>query len=130
MILDTSFIIDLLQGRVPTVSKIKKMEAESIATSISTPSIFKLFVGISLTKKPISEKNRIMEILKSWGIMDLDAESAALAGKIYGELIKNGEIIDPEGSMIAGIVISNNEPILTKNVKHFQRIPGLNIEEY
>ncbi len=130
MILDTSFMIDLLRGKKSAVSKIKELEANSIATGITTPSIFELFVGISVTRRPVAEKNKIMDILKSWGIFALDADSAGIAGKIHGELIKNGEIIDPEDSMIAGIAIHNNEPLLTKNVKHFQRIPGLKIEEY
>lgn len=130
MLLDTSFIIDLLRGRKTAVDKIKMLEADSLSTNISSPSIFELFVGISLTKKPSSEKKKIMDILLSWGTLTLDSECAALAGNIHGQLIKEGQPIDPEDSMIASIAIVNNETLLTKNTKHFSRVPDLKIEGY
>lgn len=130
MLLDTSFIIDLLRGQEKAVKKIKVLEAESTATNISSPSIFELFVGISLTKKPASEKKRIMDVLESWGTLTLDCECAARGGVIHGQLIKEGQPIDPEDSMIAAIAIVHGETLLTKNTKHFSRVPDLKIEEY
>jgi tRNA(fMet)-specific endonuclease VapC len=130
MILDTSFLIDLLRGREKAIAKIKTLEAESIATNISSPSIFELFVGISLTKKPAAEKKKIMDVLESWGTMALDSECAARGGIIHGQLIKDGEPIDPEDSMIAAIALVNSETLLTNNTKHFSRVPNLKIEGY
>jgi tRNA(fMet)-specific endonuclease VapC len=130
MLLDTSFIIDLLRGREAAVSKMKLLESESVATNISSPSIFEVFVGISLTKKPSSEKKKIMDVLESWGTLVLDSECAARGGNIHGQLINEGQPIDPEDSMIAAIAIVNNETLLTKNTKHFSRVPDLKIEGY
>ncbi len=130
MLLDTSFIIDLLRGRESAVKKIQMLESEAIATNISAPSIFELFIGISLTKKPAAEKKKIMDVLESWGTLSLDSNCAARGGIIHGQLIKEGQSIDPEDSMIAAIAIVNDETLLTKNVKHFERIPDLNIESY
>lgn len=130
MLLDTSFIIDLLRGKESAVKKIKMLESESLATNISSPSIFELFVGISLTKKPASEKKKIMDVLESWGTLVLDSKCAALGGKIHGLLIKEGQPIDPEDSMIAGIAITHSEILLTNNTKHFNRVPDITLEEY
>jgi predicted nucleic acid-binding protein len=130
MLLDTSFIIDLMRGKKSAVEKIMMLEAESLATHIASPSIFELFVGISLTKKPLSEKKKIMDVLESWGTLSLDFESASRGGVIHGQLINEGQVIDPEDSMIAAIALVNDETLLTKNTKHFNRIPGLKIEEY
>jgi predicted nucleic acid-binding protein len=63
-------------------------------------------------------------------MLPLDLESAFLAGDIQKELIRKGEIIDPEDCMIAGIALKSNEPLLTRNLKHFKRIPGLQVETY
>ncbi|MHA1930205.1 MAG: type II toxin-antitoxin system VapC family toxin [Candidatus Thorarchaeota archaeon] len=130
MILDTSFVIDLLRGNKRALKRIKELEAESISTNISAPSVFELFVGISLTKKPSIEKKKILDVLLSWGTLALDSECAAIAGKIHGQLISEGQMIDPEDSMIAGIAIKNNESVLTRNTKHFDRIPDLVTEKY
>ncbi len=130
MLLDTSFVIDLLRGRESAVERIKSLETEAIATNISTPSIFELFVGITLSKKPASEKKRIMDAIASWGTFPLDMKSAQIAGRVQGQLIGEGNMIDPEDAMIAGIAINNGETILTRNVKHFQRIPEVIVETY
>lgn len=130
MLLDTSFIIDLLRGRESAVKKVNMLEAEAIATNISSPSVFELFVGISLTDKPAAEKKKIMDVLESWGTLSLDAECAARGGRIHGQLIREGQPIDPEDSMIAAIALVNGETLLTRNTKHFGRVPDLEIEEY
>jgi predicted nucleic acid-binding protein len=44
-------------------------------------------------------------------------------------LTKKGQRIDPEDTMIAGIAITNNKILVTRD-KHFDRINGLKIEKY
>ena len=41
-----------------------------------------------------------------------------------------GEPIDPEDRMIAAAAISTGTPLLTRNARHFSRIPQLRIETY
>jgi predicted nucleic acid-binding protein len=130
MLLDTSFIIDLLKGQKGAVQKMKSLEAEAIATNISSPSIFELYVGITLSKKSGAEKRRIIDSLSSWGTLPLDTESAKTAGRIYGQLMTEGMMIDAEDAMIAGIALENGEEVLTRNIKHFERIPGISIVTY
>jgi predicted nucleic acid-binding protein len=130
MLLDTSFVIDLLRGREPAVNRNNQLEAESVATNIAAPTIFEIFVGISLTNKTSSEKKRVMDVLESWGTLTLDSECASLAGRIHGQLIREGQMIDPEDSMIAAIAIVNNETLLTRNDEHFGRVPDLKMETY
>lgn len=49
----------------------------------------------------------------------------------YETIIENeGEIIDIEDIMIGAIAKRNNETIITRNKKHFEKIPGLKIASY
>jgi predicted nucleic acid-binding protein len=52
------------------------------------------------------------------------------AGKISGKLLTRGEEIDREDCIIGATALLNDEPILTRNVDHFSRIDGLEIETY
>ncbi len=76
------------------------------------------------------EKQKILYVLSNTLIWHLDVDGAIKAGEIDGKLIQQGQKIDPEDSMIAGITISKGEKLLTRNLKHFSRIPGLKIETY
>jgi predicted nucleic acid-binding protein len=129
-LLDTTFLIDLMKGKQEAVEKLKKMESEMIPIFVSTPTIFELWTGIMATQKSDKEKQKVIEVLSSINNLDLDLESAKVAGEINGTLLKKGEMIDPEDCMIAGIAKTNNESILTRNTQHFGRIKGIKIETY
>ena len=130
MILDTAFIIDLMKEERSAVTKLREMERDKIAQNIASPTLYELYVGITLSTKPEKEKKKVIDTLISMDILSLDAKSAAKAGEVQGKLINEGRMIDPEDAMIAGIALLNNETILTKNVEHFSRIRGLKIETY
>lgn len=46
------------------------------------------------------------------------------------QLNRNIQEIDAIDSMIAAIALLENEPLLTRNTKHFTRIKGLRVESY
>ncbi len=59
-----------------------------------------------------------------------DNDSAIAAGLIFGEKKRSGAPIDPEDAMLAGISKVKNDPVLTRNVKHFSNIEGVRVENY
>lgn len=130
MILDTTFLIDLLRNKAEAVEKLKTIQRKNIPISITTPSIVEIYTGLQHTKKTENEKKKILEVLESQIIHNLDKESAEKAGEINGNLIKKGETINIVDSMIAGIAYKNNEPILTRNIKHFSKIKEIKVEAY
>lgn len=129
MILDTTFVIDLLNNKDAAVSMLRQLEKEGLPYSITTPTIFELWGGLIFLKKAESERQKTANLLKEQIIYDLDQKSAKEGGKIDGELALKGLTIDPEDCMIAGIAITNNKKILTRD-EHFSRIERLNVENY
>ena len=59
-----------------------------------------------------------------------NAESSKAGGRIYAERNRMGLTIDPEDAMISGVARVHGEKVLTRNLKHFQGIEGVNIESY
>jgi tRNA(fMet)-specific endonuclease VapC len=130
MLLDTTFLIDLMVGDSKAIAKAQKLEVEGIPRAIGAPTVFELWSGIAQSDKPEDEKKRIQEIVVSITQLPLDTRSAIMGGTIYGELATKGETIDPEDAMLGGIAKANNETILTRNVKHFGKIEDLVLETY
>jgi predicted nucleic acid-binding protein len=52
------------------------------------------------------------------------------AGKISGTLISRGEEIDREDCIIGATALLSDEPVVTRNSDHFERIDGLAVEAY
>ena len=129
MILDTTFVVDLIKGNHIAVSKLKHLEKNNLSYAITTPTIFELWSVLISLDKSDKERQKTISLIREQIIYTLDERGAEEAGKIDGELIKKGLMIDPEDCMIAGIAITHNKKVLTRD-EHFKRIEGLKVEEY
>lgn len=129
MILETSFVIDFLQGDDDAVSKMQSLVDQNIPYEITSPTIFELWGGLQNLGAPEKEQQKILSLMQGIAVFPLDEESAKIAGTIDGQLAKKGLTINTEDSMIAGIAIKNNKKVLTRD-QHFDRIEGLNVEVY
>ena len=130
MIADTSFLIDIMKSDKEAIKKAEEIEKNGNTIAVTSISIFELFVGVTLSIKQDQERNKINRILKGLPMISFDEDSAIEAGKIFAQKRKNGMLIDPEDSMIAGICSKRNEILITRNIKHFNDIEGLRIESY
>lgn len=129
MILDTCFIIDLLNNDPSALKKSQDIDKQHTPVATTAISVFEIWQGVA----DINDKEklaRINDLLESLGLFSLDQESAKIAGKIHSKLYTKGTPIQPEDSMIAGICLKNNITILTRNVKHFSRVDNLVLETY
>lgn len=58
-------------------------------------------------------------------LLTLDLGSAELAGRVYGDLERTGQLIGRIDPMIAAIAMRNNLTLITGNLSHYQRIQTL-----
>ena len=130
MLADTTFIIDIMRQDETAVQKAKDLSDASISVLVGTPTVFELYIGVGLSVRPSEEKEKVLSLLKSLPNLPLDASSASMGGIIYAQRIREGTRIDPEDAMLAGIAIQNNEPIITRNRRHFAGISDLKLEPY
>lgn len=128
--LDTSFVIDLLRKNGKVDKFIEKFDSTGEQIYVPSPVIVELISGANLKQNKERETNEIKSFLATTFVLPLDEQSAIRAGEIEAELEKAGEIIDTEDIMIAAIALQNEEKLITRNAKHFERIEKLEIEGY
>jgi tRNA(fMet)-specific endonuclease VapC len=134
IILDTNACVDYLNGVSEIEQAISKQEELIHITSIT---VYEVNIGLERTKRKISEK-RYHTLYKIWTefvsgmeIFPLGYKEAEKAAEIYDNLESSGNIIDDNDILIAGIMLSNGiAKIITKNVKHFEKIEGIEIIPY
>jgi len=130
MIFDTSFIIDAMRNNEQARKKLEEIISGGKLQIITTPTIFELYSGVAQSEKTELEKKKIIHTISNLITWHLDNLAAEKGGEIHGKLIKDGQPIDSIDCMIAAITIISGEKLLTKNIKHFSRISGLEIETY
>ncbi|MBI4919598.1 PIN domain-containing protein [archaeon] len=130
MIFDTTFLIDVMDNDASAVAKLFDLVGKGEPQLITAPTIFELFSGLARSKKPQQERNKVIKILEGQLVVNFDNNSAEKAGEIDGNLINEGKSIGVIDSMIAGIALEKKDKLLTRNVKDFSRIKGLEVETY
>ena len=130
MILDTTFIIDLMQNDSDAVDRAKLLSQSETGLFITSISLFELHSGISRSKRPNKEKEKVMQVLEEIAILPLTDQSASEAGIIHGTLFLEGKPIGSHDCLIASIALEKGEAVLTRNVKDFGKIKNLKVETY
>jgi len=130
MILDTSFLIDLLHRDAAALAKARELDSGSQRVLIPAPALFELWRGVHLAARGQEEAARILSVLAAYPVAPLDSAAARRGGEVDAMMIKAGTQIDPEDAMIAGIALVNHDRVLTRNTKHFSRISTLQVEGY
>lgn len=130
MILDTTFLIDVMRKDPAAIMKAQQLTGVGEPQLVTVISLFELSSGLARSKKPAQEQHKITTALANQIIIQLDEKSAMKAGEIDGLLCKQGTSIGPADALIAGIALSRDDAVLTKNVKDFSRVPGLRVVTY
>jgi len=126
---ETTLLVDFLRGEESAVSEMGKLVSTNRAVTVAAPTIVELATGANLAESP-RERRQLNELLTRLTTLALDQKAALLAGELQAQLIKAGEIIGHVDVTIAAIAMTQGETLITKNVKHFRRIPGLRVEDY
>ena len=130
MILDTTFLVDLMKGEEAAVARARRIEREATPVRIPAPALFELWRGVHLASRTAEEEGKVVRLLSLYPSAAFDADAAARGGEVDALLLRRGAPLDPEDAMIAGIALARTEPLLTRNVRHFSRVPGLRVESY
>ena len=126
--LETSFLIDFLRGEPRAVHHFETL-VKIAGVTVAAPTIMEITTGAALNESR-QEREKLNEFLSSITVLPLDREAALHAGDIAASLILAGEHLEAMDIQIGSIAAVNGQSLVTANVKHFSRIPGLIVQSY
>lgn len=126
-VLDTTFLVDVIRGKKETEEIMKSNDA-LLTTQINMYEVLEGFFLKSITSQKYME---IIELFDNVRVLPLDDSAIIQAARLSASLSKQGNTIADCDCLIAGIVLSKGiTTIVTKNVKDFEKIKGLEVETY
>jgi predicted nucleic acid-binding protein len=130
-IVDTTFLISLLRDDPGTIKKAEELDNEGGAAT-TVINIYETMYGVYRTLSNREERlASLQRLITNLEVLGLDYEATCKAAEISGNLQRAGNPIDPFDALIAGITLQNGaEALVTRNTRHFTRIPELTIEEH
>lgn len=70
------------------------------------------------------------DVLARVEILAIGVEESLLAGELLAGLASSGQKIDVEDALIAATAIRHRLTVVTNNIRHFDRVPGLRVEDW
>ena len=128
--LDTDFIIDLLRRKSEAERKLEDLTAEGDKLTSTPLNASELYKGAYNSSRPIEEAKKVRHLLDTLDILEFSSAASETFGKLSIELQRKGNDIGDFDLLIASIALTHGEPLLTKNAKHFSKVPGLAVESY
>ena len=128
-LLDTTICIYLIKKRPKEVlSQFKQHSPQDVA--ISTITLFELQYGIEKSQYPQQSKNALARFLLPLNLISVDRSSAIESAVIRAQLEKKGTPIGPYDILIAGLAISRDMVLVTNNIKKFERVDNMYLENW
>ncbi|MBS7649766.1 MAG: type II toxin-antitoxin system VapC family toxin [Candidatus Bathyarchaeia archaeon] len=132
---DTVYLIDLVNGDEGAVALAKELDEIGEPVGLSTISAEEYFRGVfylywddeRVLKAKLADARRD---LSAFEILPITYDIAVKAAEVEVATVKNGVMISLADILIASSAISHDSTLITRNVKHFQRVPKLNIRSY
>ncbi len=129
IVLDTDVVSDLMRPRPSPrlVARLEQVAADEQATTAIT--IGELAYGADRAGRP-ELYERAMRLLSNTRVLPFDRDAAERYGSIRGELERAGKRLPDPDLRIAATALAHRATLLTGDIRHFARVPGLNCEDW
>jgi tRNA(fMet)-specific endonuclease VapC len=128
-LLDTNICIYLIKQKPAHV--LDRFRAETVGDiGISVITVAELQYGVSKSQRPQQNQEALDKFLLPLVVVDFDDAAARLAGNIRAFLEKQGTPIGVYDVLIGSHAVALDVTVVTNNIREFERIPGLRLENW
>jgi tRNA(fMet)-specific endonuclease VapC len=119
-VVDTDILVDYLRGRGPGAELLARLGRGGYR--VTAVSAFELALGAAHRLDPGP-----VHVLLDAPTLALTPRGGLLGGEALARLRGDGRGIDVRDALQAGVCLDADLPLVTRNVRHFQRVPGLRV---
>jgi tRNA(fMet)-specific endonuclease VapC len=128
-LLDTNIcVFAIKKKRTKVLDVIKEKSKNSIF--ISSLTMAELEYGVENSSQIENNRISLLKFISIFNILNFDDSDAIHYGKLKAKLKKEGKMIGPIDMLLAGQALSKNLIFITNNMKEFERVEGLKIEDW
>lgn len=127
--LDTNAVSALINNSVSVLERWREIRLEGHAVKLNALSYFEVRRGLVLPQfaRKFSAFRRLNQI---HDLLPLDTRALDISADVYQDLRRQGALLEDADILIAGIALANDAVLVTRNLKHFERIDGLRLESW
>ncbi len=122
-LVDSDYVADYLGARPSAIQLLSSFAKDDLAISLITYG--EIYEGIHFGRDPQKTTDVFQSFLRSVVILAPTQPIMQQFARIRGELRRTGKIIGDFDILIAATAIQHHLTLVTRNLKDYQRIPGL-----
>ena len=127
--LDTNICIYAMKQKPEKVLQRFKQELNS-GICISSITLAELEYGMKRSSNPARNEQALLRFLAPLSVLPFGSAAASVYGEIRADLQSKGTPIGPLDMLIASHAKAEELILATNNVREFERVPGLEIENW
>ena len=127
-LLDTDTIVFLLRGNRFVADRIREAGDDHIATTAIN--LAELYFGAFNSTRVENNLKAVDGFRRATRVFSLDSTAAVIFGKIKATLKKEKNLLNDSDLFIAAVALSTHSVLVTNNVRHFNRIEDLVVENW
>ncbi len=129
LLLDTNICIYVIKRR-PAAVRVRFEEHEVGDVGLSSVTLSELSYGVAKSRAEDRNREALERFLAPLEIVDYGPAAAAAYGTIRAQLERRGEPIGAMDLMIAAHAMSLGVTLVTNNLREFERVEGLTVENW
>lgn len=126
MILDSSFLIDLMADDAGARAKLDELVADATPLTVSSLSVTEVRRGLRRT----AAREQFDDVMGELTVVPYGYPEARRAADLLRRLDEAGDAIGAVDAMIAATALERDEKLLTRNLHEFRRVDGLRASPY
>lgn len=127
--LDTNVVSALIAADKGVMYRWKDVRTRGVSVRLNAVSYYETRRGLVLPK--FARKRAAFDRLVSLqGVLPLDLPALDIASDIYQGLRIRGSLLEDADILVAAIALSHGATLVTRNLKHFERVEGLRLESW
>ena len=127
--LDTNICIYAMKNKPEKVRRRLREELDN-GVCISSITLAELEYGMKHSSNPAKNEQALLRFLVPFSVLPFGSTAAAEYGEIRAYLQSQGTPIGPLDMLIAGYARAEKMILVTNNVREFERVPGLELENW
>jgi tRNA(fMet)-specific endonuclease VapC len=124
-LVDSDWLIDAFGGVASAIQTLALLRQDTPAVSIV--SYGELFDGGVAMPDPEQRIAQLAEFLDEFELLGLDPSTMRIFAQVRNQLRHRGQIIPDFDILIASTALQHDLTLLTRNIRHFSRIPNLRL---
>ncbi|PSQ81959.1 MAG: PIN domain nuclease [Bacteroidetes bacterium QS_8_68_15] len=125
--MDTDVVIEILRGNNHVIER-RRQTDDRVVTTWTVASEW--YYGAAKSSAPRENREAVDDFLGTLDVLEMNAVAARRFGRLKADLELEGQRLADADLLIAAVTLARGAVLVTGNVRHYDRIEALDIEDW